>query len=159
MRGAAGNDGKQHLGAPDGARELRAALAAKAGPRIAYRLDPVPASARRARSLLDAYARSLAVPEPIAERVRLAVSEAVTNVIIHAYADGSRGVVELAAWALPRELWVLVADTGIGISAHHQSGGLGLGLVVMKNAADDMSVIERADGGTEVQMRFDLPAR
>lgn len=126
--------------------------------RLEHLLDPEPASAGLARLLLDDYVRSLGIPEAVVERVRLAVSEAVTNVILHAYSDGSRGVVELAAWALPQELWVLVADTGIGISARHPSSGLGLGLVVMKDAADALSVVERAERGTEVRMRFDIPS-
>lgn len=47
--------------------------------------------------------------------VKTAVSEAVTNAVIHGY-QGKEGTIELEAWAeMEKKLTVIIRDTGIGI--------------------------------------------
>jgi serine/threonine-protein kinase RsbW len=109
-----------------------------------------------ARSEVAAFAaREGATPEQT-ERIRLAVSEATTNVVRHAYPRRSPGVIHVTATALQDELWVLIADDGCGHQAPPVDPGLGWGLALIAEAASEFVITERADGGTEARMRFSL---
>jgi serine/threonine-protein kinase RsbW len=79
---------------------------------------------RRAVAELAAHAGAT---EDLADAVRLAVSEAVTNVVLHAYRDSS-GSVHVSADLAGSELWVLIADDGCGLRPVADSPGLGMGL-------------------------------
>jgi anti-sigma regulatory factor (Ser/Thr protein kinase) len=89
------------------------------------------------------------------DAVRLAVSEALTNVVVHAYRAGS-GEVHVSADLASSELWVLISDDGCGLRATPDSRGLGMGLALISEASDDFSIVTRSSGGVEVQMRFRL---
>jgi serine/threonine-protein kinase RsbW/stage II sporulation protein AB (anti-sigma F factor) len=91
------------------------------------------------------------------DAVRLAVSEAVTNAVIHAYPDRD-GEVQVSAAVTSRKLQVLVIDSGRGLQAPAENPGLGFGLKLMAEASDDFDAVERAEGGTEVRLVFDLDA-
>jgi anti-sigma regulatory factor (Ser/Thr protein kinase) len=90
------------------------------------------------------------------DEIRLAVSEALTNAVMHAYRDGSTGQFHVTAAVASGELWVLISDEGRGLHAWNDSRGLGIGLSLISGLSDDFSIVTRATGGTEVQMRFDL---
>ncbi len=93
------------------------------------------------------------------DAVRLAVSEAATNVVVHAYRDApDRGVIELAVSIAGGELWVIVSDGGSGLRARRDSPGLGLGLGLIAGVADGIDLVQRAGGGLELRMRFALDA-
>jgi serine/threonine-protein kinase RsbW len=100
--------------------------------------------------------RAGATPE-VVEAVRLAVSEAVTNVVLHAYPDGP-GEVRLTLAVADGEFWVLVADDGRGAQSAPVSPGLGWGLALIADACQDCVITERTDGGTELRMSFPLQA-
>jgi serine/threonine-protein kinase RsbW/stage II sporulation protein AB (anti-sigma F factor) len=87
--------------------------------------------------------------------IALAVSEAVTNAVLHAYRDGRAGDMRVVACAEPDRLVVVVRDYGCGMSPHPNSPGLGLGLSVIGRLATELS-IERPDegGGTRLRMSF-----
>jgi anti-sigma regulatory factor (Ser/Thr protein kinase) len=89
------------------------------------------------------------------DAVRLAVTEAVTNAVRHAYRDRA-GLVHLMAVVTGGELWVLVADDGCGHRTPAAQPGLGLGLTVIAQHSDTYVITERATGGTEVRMRFPI---
>jgi anti-sigma regulatory factor (Ser/Thr protein kinase) len=89
------------------------------------------------------------------EGIRLSVSEAVTNVVQHAY-GGRPGAVHLSAAAISGELWILVADDGRGLEPNRNSAGLGLGLAWMAQFSDGLTLVQRVSGGLEVRLRFDL---
>lgn len=110
------------------------------------------ASARRA---LSAFAAEAGADHRQVEAVRLAVSEAMTNAVLHAYHDAP-GDVHVTAALVSDELWVLVGDDGGGMEARPDRPGLGLGLALISQVSDEMSVVARAGGGTEVRMRFAL---
>jgi anti-sigma regulatory factor (Ser/Thr protein kinase) len=115
----------------------------------------VPASVPRARAALGAFAAGAgATPGQLAD-VRLLVSEAVTNVVQHAY-DSMPGEVHLSATVAGEELWILIADDGRGLRVRRASQGLGLGLAWMARFSDELTLAERASGGLEVRLRFDL---
>lgn len=90
------------------------------------------------------------------EEIRLAVSEAVTNAVVHAYRGGTAGRFQVTAAVASGELWVLISDDGRGLHAWNDGGGLGIGLSLISGLSDDFAIVTRASGGTEVQMRFDL---
>lgn len=118
----------------------------------------VPDSVTEARRwAADAAACAGAGPDVI-DSVRLAVSEAVTNVVLHAYRDGP-GDVRLTLAAAEGEFWVLVSDDGRGHQSTPTSPGLGWGLALIANACQDFMIMERSCGGTELWMGFALEQR
>jgi anti-sigma regulatory factor (Ser/Thr protein kinase) len=97
-----------------------------------------------------------ALPADI-DTIKLAVSEAFTNAVIHAYRSGP-GDVQVTAALAGGELWVLVSDEGCGHQTPPVSPGMGLGLALIAQASEDFVITERSTGGTEVRMRFPLPS-
>ncbi len=90
------------------------------------------------------------------EDVRLAVSEAVTNSVAYAY-EGASGEVHVIAAVVSGELWIVVADDGMGMGRRpSEIRGLGLGLGLMARVSDALTILARSSGGVEVQMRFQL---
>jgi anti-sigma regulatory factor (Ser/Thr protein kinase) len=89
------------------------------------------------------------------ERIRLAVSEAATNVVRHAY-RGALGSLYVTATALNDELWLLIADDGCGHHSPPAQPGLGWGLALIAHTSDEFVLTERSSGGTEARMRFSL---
>jgi anti-sigma regulatory factor (Ser/Thr protein kinase) len=116
-----------------------------------------PASVPVARQAVTDVAVAAGVTGPQLDAIRLSVSEALTNVVKHAY-PSRFGHVHLTVRIAGGELWVLIADNGCGIHAGRDSEGLGLGLALISQSTDGFSVIERSSGGTEVRMRFVLPS-
>lgn len=115
----------------------------------------VAAAVPRARERLVAFATDAGASGEQLEGIRLAVSEAVTNVVQHAYA-GRPGAVHLSAAAISGELWILIADDGCGLEPNRNSPGLGLGLAWMAQFSDGLTLMSRVSGGLEVRLRFDL---
>ena len=109
----------------------------------------------RARRELAQLAADAGLPAEMVEAVRLAASEAITNVVLHAY-DGMTGEVRVDVDVTPSELSVLVADEGGGLSPRVDSPGLGLGIILIAQACDELDIIKRQGGGTELRMRFGL---
>ena len=103
------------------------------------------------------FARSAGIHGDQLDDVRLAVSEAVTNVVAHAYRD-EPGEVHVTAQLVDGELWVLVADDGCGLSVPATRPGLGWGLAFITDACDEFTLAERAGGGSEARMVFRLAA-
>jgi anti-sigma regulatory factor (Ser/Thr protein kinase) len=116
----------------------------------------VPEAVPVARRALTAVAAAAGAVGERLEEIRLAVSEALTNAVVHAYRDGEAGRFHVTAAVASSELWVLIGDDGRGLHAWNDSRGLGIGLSLISGLSDDFSIVTRASGGTEVQMRFDL---
>ena len=88
--------------------------------------------------------------------VALAVSEAVTNTVIHAYADGARGPVLLTMDITDEGCRVVVSDEGSGLRPRPDSPGLGLGLPLMAELADSIEIKDGPARGVDVVMTFRL---
>lgn len=88
--------------------------------------------------------------------VAVAVSEAITNAILHAYPDGKGGEIEIVARLNHRFLHVTVSDDGRGIAPNPRSPGLGYGLSLVASLSDEMGISGSPQGGTSVRMRFAL---
>jgi serine/threonine-protein kinase RsbW/stage II sporulation protein AB (anti-sigma F factor) len=108
-----------------------------------------------ARHALSEFARQASASASQVEAVRLAASEALTNAVLHAY-DGTPGSVYVTAALAQNELWVLITDDGRGLEPRSERPGLGLGLGLISQVTDELAIVPRAGGGTEVRMRFDL---
>jgi serine/threonine-protein kinase RsbW/stage II sporulation protein AB (anti-sigma F factor) len=90
------------------------------------------------------------------ESVRLAVSEAATNAVVHAYRE-TRGDLRVRANVDGDELLVVVCDTGAGLAPRPDSPGLGLGMPLIASVTSRFQIVSN-DGGTEVHMAFPLAA-
>jgi anti-sigma regulatory factor (Ser/Thr protein kinase) len=114
-----------------------------------------PASVSAIRKALQRFARGAKVPSETIEAVALAVSEAATNVVVHAYRDADEpGEIEVAAALAADELWVIITDRGSGMRPRTDSPGLGLGLAIIAQMADGVDLVKPAAGGLELRMRF-----
>lgn len=91
--------------------------------------------------------------------IRLAVTEACTNVVVHAYADSEDGPLEVEARLSDEQIVIFVRDRGKGIAPRPDSPGLGLGLPLIASLADNVKLGHNEDGQTEVQMGFSLRDR
>jgi anti-sigma regulatory factor (Ser/Thr protein kinase) len=86
--------------------------------------------------------------------VKIAISEAVGNVVVHAYRDGMpRGGLELEGAIEDGKLVIAVTDHGVGMAPNPNSPGLGFGLPLIGNVTDDLHV-EANGHGTKVSMTF-----
>ena len=129
------------------------------------------------RSTNEAFARSAvacfaAQLDPTLEElgdIRTAVSEAVTNCIVHAYPD-ELGIITLRCRILKdNTLDVVIKDKGIGISdidsarrPSFTTGGAdrsGMGFTIMESFMTDLSVSSKPGKGTVVHMRRKLSRR
>lgn len=125
-------------------------------PARTFTFEAVAESIGQARHALASLAASSGACEEDVERVRLAVSEAVSNSVIHGYGMERHGTVTLTAKVLGDELSVVVADQGCGFGRARASEGLGLGLAVITQLCDSLNVITGSSGGTYLEMRFRL---
>jgi serine/threonine-protein kinase RsbW/stage II sporulation protein AB (anti-sigma F factor) len=116
----------------------------------------VPEHARWLRTQVADFAeRTGFVGSKVAD-VRLAVSEAVTNTIVHAYRDRSEpGLVSIRARADDVVLVVEVQDDGTGPQPRVDSPGAGLGMPMMATLAQSIHVERCPDGGTCVTLCFE----
>jgi serine/threonine-protein kinase RsbW/stage II sporulation protein AB (anti-sigma F factor) len=111
-----------------------------------------------ARTCVAALARRAGAPTTTLDGVRLAVSEAVSNVVVHGYRGLEPGAVTVAAEAEDQELRVVVSDEGCGLVPRTDSPGMGLGLPLISQLAGNVSVSPGPGGhGTVLCMTFALP--
>jgi anti-sigma regulatory factor (Ser/Thr protein kinase) len=119
-------------------------------------LPALPQCVREARLAVGEAVGSLASRKLRVDDVRLCVSEAVTNVVRHAYGR-RRGRVDIVVERDADELTVVVRDSGIGMpppSRRDESDGFGLKII--DELARENTISQPADGGTEIAMVFDL---
>ena len=94
--------------------------------------------------------------------IKTAVSEAVTNAIIHGYEEGM-GYVEMTAYIYPGKLVIEVSDKGKGIediekacqplyTSKPELERSGMGFTVMETFMDKVEVISGINQGTNVKM-------
>jgi serine/threonine-protein kinase RsbW len=84
--------------------------------------------------------------------VKLAVTEAATNAVMHAYATTS-GDLTVTAAVHEGELVIVIGDAGGGLVERSDSPGLGVGLSIIATVADQLRIVSNA-GGTEIHMTF-----
>jgi anti-sigma regulatory factor (Ser/Thr protein kinase) len=126
-----------------------------AGKTLSLTFRAEPESVALARKALREFALAAGADQRRVDAVRLAGSEAVTNAVVHAY-SGQAGDIQVTAALVSDELWVLIADDGCGMEPRADRPGLGLGLGLIAQVCDELAIVPRAGGGTEVRMRFNI---
>jgi serine/threonine-protein kinase RsbW len=123
---------------------------------LCKRLPARPQSIARLRHAASAFAGKYGASESQREDIALAVSEAVSNAVRHAYPDHSGdGMVELHARIRGAMLEVLVCDDGQGMRPCGMSPGLGFGLALIGQVTQAMQVQTRDRlPGVWVRMTF-----
>jgi serine/threonine-protein kinase RsbW len=108
------------------------------------------------RHALGGLGEALGIPEPKLSDIRLAVTEACANVVVHAYPEDQEGPMEILASMEGNALTVLVRDWGSGIRPRPDSPGLGLGLSLIAALAETLQLGHGEHEHTEVRMTFAL---
>ncbi len=102
---------------------------------------------------------------PDLEEIRVAVSEAVTNAVVHGYGGCRTGRVRIEATLFPDRLSLVVSDQGRGMEdvalARQAAAGdgerLGLGLLFMEAFMDHVAIDSHPGRGTRVVMEKRVP--
>ena len=123
----------------------------------------VPENEAFARVVIAAFAVQLSPTMAEVADVKTAVSEAVTNAIVHGY-EGTRGVVTMRAMSDGGTLSIEILDRGKGIpnvaqamepfyTTHPEQERSGMGFAVMQTFMDEVDVQSTPGSGTCVRMR------
>lgn len=116
----------------------------------------VPDSIAVIRQTVSGICEALGADSRTVGDIKLAATEACTNVVLHAYAGRDAGTIEIDAYAAEDELRLLVRDHGAGMTPAPMAEGLGLGLPLIAALTSTLTIVEPEDGGTEVSMTFSL---
>lgn len=129
------------------------------------------------KSTNEAFARSAvacfaAQMDPTLEElgdIRTAVSEAVTNCIVHAYPNGLGSIYIRCRILKDNVLDIVIKDKGVGIEdlekarkPMYTTGGSdrsGMGFTIMESFMSDFSVVSKLGKGTTVHMRRKIQRR
>ena len=106
------------------------------------------------RHVLGAFAEALRLPDPVIEDMRLAVTEACTNVVRHAYGDGEPGPVEILIRPDGDVLEEIVSDEGRGLGLSDDTAGPGLGLPLIAALAHSLEIDQAPRAGSRLLMSF-----
>jgi anti-sigma regulatory factor (Ser/Thr protein kinase) len=118
---------------------------------IAAAASGVPLVRHALRGLLS----GLDVTDEVTADIALAVTEACTNAVVHAYPTGN-GMIYVTAAHMNGGLAVTVRDHGGGMAPRVDTPGLGVGLPVIAAIAQSVEIGTPEGGGTEVRMHFAL---
>jgi serine/threonine-protein kinase RsbW len=145
----------------DGHRDRAGKAMAALESDIRLNLPARPENVAVVRHVLGALAEALDLPLAVNEDIRLAVTEACTNVVRHAYA-GHDGTIDVVVRPRGVDLEVIVEDTGRGIGPSPDTAGPGLGLPLIAALADTLEIERSASAGSRLVMSFlrtrDTPA-
>lgn len=120
---------------------------------IELTLPARPENVALVRHVLGAIGACLSLDPELVEDIRLATTEACTNVVRHAYEEG-RGPIELSIAPDEDGLCVVVADHGRGMGPSPDTRGPGLGLPLIAAIADSLQIDQVAGAGSRVTMWF-----
>jgi serine/threonine-protein kinase RsbW len=116
------------------------------------------------RLVLTGLAGANAFDDDVLGDLKLALTEAAANAIVHAYADGADGGVVIRYELSPSRIEVTVTDDGQGIAGEElaalddipsslEPGESGMGLSIIRALVDELS-LEPGPGGRGVTLRF-----
>ncbi|MFL5863690.1 MAG: ATP-binding protein [Solirubrobacteraceae bacterium] len=118
-------------------------------------MDATPSAVPELRRRAAEFVSKASGSEEVTQAVALAVSETVTNAVVHAYEGHERGSVRLSCHADGARFVVEVVDRGAGIWLRQDSPGIGHGLAMVGAVADALSIAPGPGGrGTAVTMSF-----
>jgi serine/threonine-protein kinase RsbW len=120
--------------------------------------EAAPETVGAVRNQLAAIARACGLDEPRLGDLRIAVSEAATNAVIHGCGRSEDATkIRVEAEHVGRELVIGITDDGVGMRPRPDSPGLGMGLSLMATLSDRLEILE-AHPGTKVRLAFPCPA-
>src|SRR3954468_12831142 len=141
-------------------------MASGIGDAVAVRLS-IPAKPEYislGRLALTGLSRLRTFPDDVLADLKLALTEACTNSVRHAY-DGGEGVVEIVYELHDDRLVVEVSDTGEGfdheIPEPEEDDELsegGLGIAIIRAVADELEIGGRNGGGSKLRFVKRIPA-
>lgn len=130
---------------------------------VQFEFPSKPENVAFARSCVGAFASQLDCTLEEIEEVKLVVSEAVSNCIIHGYDGRSGEKIRMNVSILDNDgLEIVVEDFGRGIEDLEQAmkpaystdpGRMGLGFTFMKSFSDELDVVSEPHKGTCVRLR------
>ena len=124
-------------------------------PSAAWVLPAEPSAVTILRRRTAEFVSTAGASDEVTEAVALAVSETVTNAVVHAYNGQDRGEVRVSCHADGERFIVEVADKGSGIWLRQHSPGMGHGLAMVGALAHTLDIAAGPDGrGTVVTMGF-----
>lgn len=120
-----------------------------------------------ARSTVAAFCASANPTVDQLSDIKTAVSEAVTNCVVHGYVGTDNGVIEINASLKGRVIFIEISDNGQGIpditrarmpffTTRASDERSGMGFTVMESFMDKLEVKARDGGGTVVIMEKDF---
>ena len=127
-----------------------------APPEVRLRMPARPEGVAVVRQALAGMADALDFDAAVLADMKMAVSEACTNVVVHAY-EGEAGTLEVEMHAGHTGLTIVVRDHGAGIQprpARSEPPALGLGLPLIAALSDAFELRGSTGMGTEVRMMF-----
>lgn len=129
---------------------------------VRFEFRSLPENVAFARSCVGAFASQLDCTLEDVEEIKLVVSEAVSNSIIHGYNNNPDQTVEIVVSILDDgSVEILVKDYGRGIQNIEQAmeptfssdpTRMGLGFTFMRSFMDEMEVISQPGKGTSVRL-------
>ena len=130
---------------------------------MSMKMDSLSKNEEFARVVVAVFASRLDPTLEELDDIKTAVSEAVTNAVIHGYQNGE-GVIELAASVEGKTLTVTVKDTGVGIAdvekamepmftTAPEGERSGMGFAFMEAFMDQVEVVSAPGEGTTVTMK------
>jgi anti-sigma regulatory factor (Ser/Thr protein kinase) len=105
------------------------------------------------RHVLGALAEAIGLPRALTDDMRLAVTEACTNVVRHAYADGE-GTIDVIIRPKGDQVELIVSDKGRGAGPSPDTAGPGLGMPLIAALADSLEIQRDHGTGSRLVMSF-----
>jgi serine/threonine-protein kinase RsbW len=112
------------------------------------------------RLALTGIARLRALPDELLADLKLALTEAASNSVRHAYGGDDAGVVDISYELLPDRLVIEVTDDGEGFDPNEAEGPAdelsegGLGIAIIRAIADEVEIGSQP-GGKGSRLRFE----
>lgn len=135
---------------------------------VRFEFQSLPENISFARSCVAAFASQLDCTLDDIEEIKLVVSEAVSNSIIHGYDNNPHGKVVIAVSVLDNDtLEIIIEDYGKGIEDVEKAmeptystdpSRMGLGFTFMKSFMDELEVISKIGEGTTVKLKRNFMA-
>lgn len=129
--------------------------------RMSIEFSSLPENVAFARVSVAAFASQLDVTLNDLEELKVAVSEAVTNSIIHGYKNKKDRMIRVDVTLYKEGLEILVVDSGVGIKDIKKAltpaystvpDRMGLGFAFMQSFTDNLEVDSTPGQGTRVKM-------
>ncbi|MEA2196693.1 MAG: serine/threonine-protein kinase RsbW [Solirubrobacteraceae bacterium] len=125
-------------------------------PAVRLTLPAKPENVGLARQVLAGLAEALDADEELVADMKIAVTEAVNNIVLHAYPGGT-GPAEVTMTSTLDQIVISVRDEGAGMNPLPADADapsrLGFGFAMMASLCDQFG-INSGTAGTEVRMRF-----